>query len=183
MCNKLYVSKITKLKSLLEKLLQSQVNIYTTNCIKIEAKNIGDEIHQKCKPILNICELYECAHKKGELSATECILDLIDRRKKKFMIATQDKQLQNKLKYRPLPIPTFTFSHGQIMPIKIEQKQLDEMPNDKPEVFASYNYSEAQPAQMDGANTVKKSKKIRQAGLKNHAILNKIIKLDEKIKK
>lgn len=98
--------------------------MYTTACIVEECKNVDKEIFTNCKPIFDQCTIYQCGHKKKETSASNCILDCIAQARIKFLVATQDIQLQGKLKYRTSPIPVFIFSHGQILPIKLQKKEI-----------------------------------------------------------
>ncbi|MES1905825.1 MAG: Small subunit processome component, partial [Paramarteilia canceri] len=166
----------------LEKMLKAQTALFVTDCIMAESKNVGKETFQKSLYVYDQCDIINCGHEKETLSASECIMDVINNSEINYFVATQDYELQNTLKALESPIPIFVYTHGQIVLSKfknldmIRQKQVDsgKFQNNQKEFKLTNNSDE-------GLKTkAKKSRRFtNQLSLKNGSILTTIKNLME----
>ncbi|KAI8427410.1 hypothetical protein MSG28_001959 [Choristoneura fumiferana] len=88
------------IKEQVPKYLNSQVKLLTTRCIIIETEKIAKKTHGALT-ILKQFGIHECGHKDA-ISGANCILSMVGKKNlKHYIIATQDRDLQEKLRLKP----------------------------------------------------------------------------------
>ncbi|VVD00803.1 rRNA-processing protein UTP23 homolog [Leptidea sinapis] len=82
------------------KYLNGKVKLLTTRCIIIETEKIAKKAHGALT-ILKQFGIHECNHKEP-ITGTDCITSMIGKKNEKhYVLATQDRDLQEKLKMKP----------------------------------------------------------------------------------
>ncbi|XP_037041861.1 rRNA-processing protein UTP23 homolog [Bradysia coprophila] len=82
----------------LPKYLQSELRLVTTQCIIMEAESLGPQI-QGATQIVKKFLVHKCGHDKKPISGADCMLAMI--KGNNYIIATQDRDLQDKLRSKP----------------------------------------------------------------------------------
>ncbi|CAF4837194.1 unnamed protein product [Pieris macdunnoughi] len=84
----------------LPKYLDGNIKFLTTRCIIVETEKVAKKT-QGALAIIKQFGIHECGHKEPK-SGTECILSMIaDVNDKHYIVATQDRDLQERLKRMP----------------------------------------------------------------------------------
>lgn len=83
------------------KYLQSELKLLTTQCAIIETESLGPSLHGALV-ILKQYALHKCGHEGKPISGAKCFHSMVARSNQKhYMVATQDRELQNILKTLP----------------------------------------------------------------------------------
>ncbi|KRT79994.1 hypothetical protein AMK59_7702, partial [Oryctes borbonicus] len=83
------------------KYLQGELKLLTTQCAIIETENFGSKLHGALV-ILKQYALHKCGHEGKPVSGSKCFQSMVlESNKNHYIIATQDRDLQNKLKEKP----------------------------------------------------------------------------------
>lgn len=91
--------------------LQGEVKLLTTPCVVIEMEKLGHKLLGALK-ILKNYPAHKCTHKSKPVTGSECLISMLgDRNEKHYLIATQDRDLQTKL--RTLPAVPILYLHGR----------------------------------------------------------------------
>ncbi|GJQ84134.1 hypothetical protein Trydic_g12106 [Trypoxylus dichotomus] len=85
----------------LPKYLQGELKLLTTPCAIIETENFGPKLHGALI-ILKQYPLHKCGHEGKPISGSKCFQAMVrGSNKKHYIVATQDRDLQNKLQSIP----------------------------------------------------------------------------------
>lgn len=82
--------------------LQAELKLLTTQCAVIEAESLGPKVFGAVQ-ILKQYAIHKCGHEGKPISAAKCFLSMVikNNNEKHYIIATQDMDLQKKLRVTP----------------------------------------------------------------------------------
>lgn len=81
--------------------MQSEIKYLTTQCAVIEAESLGSKVSRAVQ-ILKRYAIHKCGHEGKPIPGAECFLSMVRRNNEKhYIIATQDRELQNILRATP----------------------------------------------------------------------------------
>ncbi|KAJ8273352.1 hypothetical protein GJAV_G00100650 [Gymnothorax javanicus] len=90
-----------QIKEQMPKYLMGEVQLCTTNCILKELESLGKELYG-AKIILQRFQLRKCSHFKNPVSASQCLLSMLDTNNPQhYFIASQDHELTTAIKKIP----------------------------------------------------------------------------------
>lgn len=98
----------------LKKYFQSQLKLLTTPCIISETEKLGSYSAKVngATQIVKQYAIHRCGHEKKPMSGSNCLLSMIGKdNSSRYIIATQDRELQDKL--RQIPGVPLTYLHGK----------------------------------------------------------------------
>nr|XP_022920547.1 rRNA-processing protein UTP23 homolog [Onthophagus taurus] len=93
------------------KYLNGELKLLTTQCAIIEMEKLGAKL-QGALLILKQYSLHKCGHERHPISGAKCFLSMVGKNNEKhYIIATQDRELQSKL--RSLPGVPLLYLHSK----------------------------------------------------------------------
>lgn len=81
--------------------LQAELKLLTTQCMVIETENLGPKVSGALH-ILKQYSIHKCGHEGKPVSGAKCMLSMLGKKNEKhYVVATQDYDLQSKLRLVP----------------------------------------------------------------------------------
>lgn len=81
--------------------LQAETKLLTTQCIIIETEKLGPKL-SRALHIVKQYHLHKCGHEGKPVPASACLMSMVKKRNEDhYIIATQDRELQERLRKRP----------------------------------------------------------------------------------
>jgi rRNA-processing protein FCF1 len=85
---------------LIAKLLQAEIAVYITHCVRSELEKLGDKVAETLA-IARTLPVLKCGHKSDPLSPAECICKQVgNTNPKKYIVASTDTVLMGRLRVR-----------------------------------------------------------------------------------
>ncbi|XP_044753077.1 rRNA-processing protein UTP23 homolog [Coccinella septempunctata] len=95
----------------LPRYLQGEILLFTTSCVIIEMEKFGSKVIGALL-ILKQFGVHKCGHEKKAIPGAECLLSMLGKRNERhYILATQDKDLENKV--RQIPGAALLYLHSK----------------------------------------------------------------------
>ncbi|VVC30909.1 PIN domain-like,rRNA-processing protein Fcf1/Utp23 [Cinara cedri] len=113
-----------QLREDIPKYLGGDVKLLTTQCVVLETEALGAAVRQAMHIVKNF-GIHKCGHEKKSISGANCLMSMTkDNMSTRYIVATQDKSLQNAL-YNVPAVPIMYFNNLNVLlkapsPITIE---------------------------------------------------------------
>lgn len=142
--------------------LQSELKLLTTQCAIIEAESLGPKVFGALQ-ILKQYAIHKCGHEGTPISGADCFVSMVGKNNEKhYIIATQDRDLQKRL--RCVPAVPVLYLHQKAPVLEKPSEVTVEVAHKKISALSEWEKNAVDALKKETGDVAKKPKKKRKRG-------------------